>query len=192
MDENYSAGSVISDSQTATVGMFGMDAEVGFNDDYPSYFFYMKFQPADDFCATTTARTFRMLFQMGNGSSNWTGVRWANDQTASSPGIYALNQSSLQNDKLSSVNESEKDNSTFYGEIDCGNNEITILRLIERDEQTNTDESIIRIEKGRVLSGKYWDLTSSMVDFEITLQGAVSGLVMAASALTASVTLLSF
>ena len=62
MDENYSAGSVISDTQTATVGMFGMDAEVGFNDDYPSYFFYLKFQPADDFCATTTARTFRMLF----------------------------------------------------------------------------------------------------------------------------------
>ena len=61
MDENYTAGSVVSDSSPATVGMFG---------DNNNYYFYFKFKPANsewaantiDGVTITAGTTFRVLF----------------------------------------------------------------------------------------------------------------------------------
>ena len=129
---------------------------------------------------------------MGNGSSDWSGVRWPVEGSGAGL-IYALQPSSSDNSGYSSISTKEKDNSTFVGEIDTQNDLVTITRLIERDEQTNADESIVRIENARVLKAKYWQPDAQIVDFEITLQGAYSGLVsLTAFALTATVGLLSF
>ena len=69
----------------------------------------------------------------------------------------------------------------------------TIYRKIERDEQTNDDNSIIRIEAGRSIKGTYYTKEGTSINFTTELQGAMSGLVSSVGLLIAtSVVLLSF
>ena len=90
MDTNFAASAVIDDNSPATIGMFGVK-KTG-DEEYDSYYFWMDFVPADAFCGYASEKTFRLLFQMGNGSSNWTGVRWYNDGFSGSgyTGTYEL------------------------------------------------------------------------------------------------------
>lgn len=60
MDEAFTAGSIVSDSQAATVGMFGEPKVQG--DDYARYYFWFEFKPADAFCGYFSQKTFRLLF----------------------------------------------------------------------------------------------------------------------------------
>lgn len=192
MDNNYTASAVIDDSTPATIGMFGVK-KTGV-EEYDSYYFWMEFKPADVFCGYASEKTFRLLFQMGNGSSDWTGVRWYNDGASGSgyTGTYELQKSSIENSKISNLTGNEGDNSTFEGTYDCDNNIVQILRLIERDEQTNDDETIIRIERGRVLDAIYWDQAGSRIEFEITLEGAYKSLIALTAGAIASLSLIAF
>jgi hypothetical protein len=185
MKTNFAQTDVIASSAPATVGMFGTDNK---------YYFYFKFQPHEDWHSTMSlTMTFRLLFQMGSTSSDWSGVRWYDDGLAVYTNkIFTLAPSSCDNSKLSSIATNEGDNSTFYGEIDFNSNEVTILRLIEEDEQTNEDESVIRFEAGRQeLKAMYWDKDGGQNPFNIELQGA-SYISVAAFAMTAFTALLAF
>ena len=71
--------------------------------------------------------------------------------------LFKMFPSSLENSKLSSPDEYERDNSTFEGEYDTTNYYITIMRKTEPEEQTEDDGSVTRIERGRVLDGYYWN-----------------------------------
>ena len=78
MDTNFSASNVINSSYPATIGMFGVPNAT--DPLLSKYYFYFKFKPADsNFYTVTGPVTFRVIFQMGNTSSDWTGVRWYND-----------------------------------------------------------------------------------------------------------------
>ena len=194
MDDNATYDSIIDASTPGTVGMFGAKKVDG--DQYRKYYFWFTFKPADNFCALTTPATFRLLFQMGNGSSDWEGVRWYNDGTGDPTtgfsGVYSLQQSSLSNSNTSNPSGNERDNSTFEGYYDCDNNEVTIIRETERDEQTNTDETVIRIEKARVLDAIYWDAGNNRQTFEITLEGGYKSFVALSAAAIATMGLLTF
>ena len=61
----------------------------------------------------------RILFQMGNGSSDWEGVRWYYDDATydSSTAVYELLPCSLENANISVPDDYERDNSDFTGVI---------------------------------------------------------------------------
>ena len=171
MDDNATYDSIIDSNTPGTIGMFGPTKVQG--DQFRKYYFWFEFKPAEQFCAFTTPVTFRLLFQMGDGSSDWSGVRWYNDGTgdastgftgAAADGgnsVFSLQPSSILNSQISTPDGNERDNSTFEGYYDCTNNNVVIIRETERDEQTTTDESIIRIERARVLDAIYWDSSSN-------------------------------
>lgn len=123
---------------------------------------------------------------MGNVSSDWTGVRWFNDGFGPYTDIYDLQPSSLTNDNISAPTGNESNNSSFYGQYDAANNEVTIVREILRTEQDTDDESILRIENGRTLEGNYWDNTATKKSFEIEIQGATSVVLATATLIGAS------
>lgn len=115
---------------------------------------------------------------MGEGSSDWEGVRWYNDGAGTdgsggySGSYYWLLPSSLANDKINDATDNERDNSDFMGIYDTVDGIITIIRETTRDEQTLADGSVTRIEKGRTLSGWYWNASGGTDSFEFTLEGA--------------------
>ena len=68
-----------------------------------------------------------------------------------------------------------------------------VQRLIERDEQTDADETVVRLEAGRSLKGTYYQKDGTGINFTVDLKSAMSGLVGATGlAIAASITLLTF
>ena len=69
---------------------------------------------------------------MGNGSSDWEGVRWEYDtldyDTTTSAPVYELLPCSLENGNISNPVGNERDNSDFTGVIEPTNGLITIMR----------------------------------------------------------------
>ena len=59
-------------------------------------------------------------------------------------------------------------------------------RLIERTEQTTTDEEVIRIEAGRSLKGTYYTRDGTGISFTTELQGAMPSFVASVGLLVAS------
>ena len=128
---------------------------------------------------------------MGNTLSDWTGVtiKTTTSSTYTAGDEYDLDQISMTNSIKTggntSINDSARDNSTFKGKItfingDSGNIErcnVVIVRLIERDEQTEDDGSIQRIENGRSLKGTYYQKDGTGINFTVELQGAINSLV---------------
>ena len=105
----------------------------------------------------------------------------------------------------SNILSDSRDNSTFDGYIhwyygDDGTASappskctVYINRLIEREEQTETDGSVVRIETGRSLKGAYYQKDGTAISFTVELQGAMNSLVAAAGlVLASSVMLLTF
>jgi len=112
---------------------------------------------------------------MGNTLSDWTGVTLAVNSASTyastaCPQTITLSQISMTNSIKTggnqSIIDSARDNSTFAGRIvfesaDATTTPVTratakILRLIEKDEQTEDDGTIERIEAGRSLKGTYY------------------------------------
>ena len=70
---------------------------------------------------------------------------------------------------------------------------VKIQRLIEREEQTETDGTIERIETGRSLKGTYYQKDGTGINFTVSLTGAMNSLTAAAGlALATSACLLAF
>jgi len=69
---------------------------------------------------------------------------------------------------------------------------VYITRLIERDEQTEDDQSIIRIEKLRELKGTYYQKDGTGINFTITLESAMHSLTTFAGITLAAIGALAF
>ena len=127
---------------------------------------------------------------MGNTLSDWTGVTikttTSSNYMAQEYDLYQISMTnSIKTGGNTSINDSARDNSTFKGKItflngDSGSIErcnVVIVRLIERDEQTEDDGSIQRIENGRSLKGTYYQKDGTGINFTVELQGAINSLV---------------
>ena len=137
----WTATGVTTDNTVGKVGMFGT------ND---AYYFYMKFNANSSdawWDAAVANKTFRMMFQMGNTLSDWTGVEKIITVPGytSFPTIVPLDKISVTNTVYTSgvteINAKKRDNSTFLGCIELSgtgttgsSSDVTILRLIEREE----------------------------------------------------------
>jgi len=138
-----------------------------------------------------------MLFQMGNTQSEWTGLRLEIPSGTLSDGYYELEPISISNDdRLVGVDQiaaNRQDNSDFSGYMKVETDGATvkefiyIIRETEREEQTTEDESVIRIERARILDGVYYSFQAESIPFEITLTGALSGFVTGAGVAMASI-----
>ena len=145
-----------------------------------------------------------MLFQMGDTSSEWTGVQFSVSVDIAATGLNDLDKISVTNSQKTqgfpNISSNALDNSTFGGTIEflkTGSTidkcEVTIQRKIEREEQTLTDGSIIRIEAGRSLVGTYYNKDTTGIKITVTLAHAAHGLVVTAGLIMAScATLLTF
>jgi len=134
----------------------------------------MQFEPTVDITATNDA-WFRMWFQIGGSTSDWHGVEY-NVPSAGITTTVDLQPVSSTNNNFASNNNFD-DDSEFRGQLTLNPYTATIWRYIPRWEQDETDGSIDRIEKGRVLQCEYDDAlqhTSSSTAFEITLESAMS------------------
>jgi len=99
----------------------------------------------------------------------------------------------VPNSNISSPAGYEGNNSTFEGIYDTTNNEVVIVREILRTEQDNDTDNIVRIERGRLLKGIYYDFDSNRQTFEVTLTGAMhSAVALGGLALAATASLLTF
>ena len=127
--------------------------------------------------------------------SEWTGLTWSTDATITTLGEkktmtkFSASDKIVQQGYTTIVNEG-RSSSTFEGYIEFTYDEkldpqtpsvldtskVFVLRKIEDDEQDTHDLSIIRIEDGRNLYGKYYSFSeNSMKDFVVELQGALTG-----------------
>ena len=95
--------------------MFGTDEK---------YYFYMKFTAdADDLWqqASTSNKTFRMLFQMGNTQSDWEGVKLDLTTDVSSDTLFDMLPLAVDNDSKitgnAAIESAGTDNSTFEGQM---------------------------------------------------------------------------
>ena len=149
---------------------------------------------------------------MGNTLSDWTGITLAIDSASTYNSVVTsavtLSQISMTNSIKtggnSSINDSARDNSTFQGTMTFyyGSDGATtpptkatvaIQRLIEKEEQTETDGTIERIETGRSLKGTYYQKDGTGINFTVSLTGAMNSLTAAAGlALATSACLLAF
>jgi len=176
------------------------------------YYFYHAFQPdnADEWWdAQTLEKDFRVIYQMGNTLSDWTGVTYSftsSDTYHSSTSVteVTLNGISMTNSIKtggdSTIDTNARDNSTFMGALtfDYGDTPtapptyctVKIQRVIERDEQTEDDGSIERIEYGRSLKGTYYQKDGTGISFTVELTGAMNSLAAAAGVALASTALL--
>ena len=206
MDKEWSQTSVT--EVDGIIGMYGQDN---------AYYFYHEFQPENDdewWDGSVLEKNFRVIYQMGDTLSDWTGVTL----NVSSTDTYSTDNAvqKVQLDKISMTNSiktggnsnilsDSRDNSTFDGYIhwyygDDGTTAapptkctVYIQRLIEREEQTETDGSVVRIETGRSLKGAYYQKDGTAISFTVELQGAMNSLVAAAGlVLASSVMLLTF
>ena len=203
MNTNWQATKVTKASVPGTVGMFGYEVSDAdtcpWGEDgseicsYDEYYFYMKFVPYDDITATADA-VFRILFQIGNDLSDWSGVEYINT-SASLTLDTDLTPVSVSNQNIASRLYYD-DDSYFRGKIfvENGKYEVVIWRYIPRWEQDETDGSIDRIEKGRLLKGQYDDFNKDEdpTPFEITLESAVLSRVASVGLILATATALAF
>ena len=127
MDQTYQADGIIDSNTPATVGMYGYTDSTSGD---AEYWFYFNFKQAELYSDYVVAKTLRVIFQMGNGSSDWEGVRWYYDTLAysSADTYYKLLPCSIANSNLSSIDDYERDNSDFTGFIQPTTGYITILR----------------------------------------------------------------
>ena len=179
------------------------------------YYFYHYFQPdnSDEWWdASTLDKDFRVIYQMGNTLSDWTGVTYA-FTTSTQPTFDAagatqvLNGISMTNSIKtggdSTIETNARDNSTFLGQIDFSDSTsagsafdmcvVKIQRVIEKTEQTEDDGSIERIETGRSLKGTYYQKDGTGISFTVELTGAMNSFAAAAGvALATTAMLLTF
>ena len=179
MNKAWSQTNINQTNTPGTIGMYGT-ADV--------YYFYMTFtaNPSDLWHdGATQAKKFRILFQMGGQQSNWTGL-WKNIDTAQASGSkLALDKISVTNSVktqgASQIDSQSRDNSSFAGYLEfTTTNAVTTTtvymnRIIEREEQTTTDESVVRIEAGRSLKGTYYTREGTGISFTTELQAALYG-----------------
>ena len=79
------------------------------------------------------------------------------------------------------------------GSVTLDTSVVYVQRLIEKDEQTDTDETVVRLEAGRSLKGTYYQKDGTGINFTVALKSAMSGLVGATGlAIAASIPLLAF
>ena len=151
----------------------------------------------------TASKTFRMLFQMGDTLSEWTGVTNTITTDIASAATYVdflpiSVTNSIKTSGATSIVSDAGDNSTFEGYIEYTNAAAPLVkphirRLIEKTEQTNSDGTIVRIETGRSLKGTYYQISTTGIIFTVTLEGALNSLVgVAGITLAACTTLLAF
>ena len=134
---------------------------------------------------------------MGNTQSEWTGVKLAVSVTINETGYYDFLPISCTNAiKIAGSSQIEtdaRDNSTFQGYMYFYDGSTTpvdpvpnpwvgttgsatiststayVQRLIEQDEQTDTDETVIRLEAGRSLKGTYYQKDGTGINFTVDL-----------------------
>ena len=173
MDKAWSQTNINQSNTPGTIGMYGTAN---------AYYFYMKFtaNPSDNWHdGSTTTKKFRILFQMGGQQSDWTGL-WKEISTTQSGGtkleldpISVTN--SVKTQGASQIDSQSRDNSSFKGYLEyTTTNDVTsttvyMNRLIERSEQTTTDEDVIRIEAGRSLKGTYYTREGTGISFTTEL-----------------------
>ena len=152
MNKAWSEASVTAANTYGTVGMFGYERSDA--DDCPwgdcedEYYFYMTFVPFEDI--RNTAADFRMWFQIGQSTSDWHGVQTTGPYTSDT----ALEPVSSINSNFASDLNFDND-SDFRGVIGFSTYSVTIWRFVPRWEQDETDGSVDRIEKGRLLTCEY-------------------------------------
>ena len=136
--------------------MFGYERSDGdscpWGDCHDEYYFYMQFQPFEDIRATSGA-VFRLWFQIGTSTSDWHGVEYTNSSPPMTVNTDLQPVSSTNNNFASDLNFDN--DSDFRGVIDVTTYLVQIWKFIPRWEQDETDGSIDRIEKGRVLTCEY-------------------------------------
>ena len=203
MSSTWEQSSITESSTAGTIGMYGQ-ADV--------YYFYHKFQPANDdewWDAQTLEKDFRVIYQMGNTLSDWTGVTKAftssdtyhSDTSVTEVVLDGISMTnSIKTGGDSTIETNARDNSTFLGKLtfDYGDTPtapptkciVEIQRVIERDEQTEDDGSIERIETGRSLKGTYYQKDGTGISFTTELTGAMNSLAAAAGVALASTALL--
>ena len=158
MNEAFSQSAVTASNTYGTVGMFGYEREK--TDDCPwgdcqdEYYFYMKFVPFENIVSTSGA-VFRMWFQIGQSTSDWHGVEYINSAPPIATDVTLDPVSATEGNFSSDINFDN--DSDFRGILYTQNGlyEVVIWRFIPRWEQDETDGSIDRIEKGRVLTCEY-------------------------------------
>ena len=95
-----------------------------------------------------------MWFQIGGSTSEWHGVYYTNDGSTL-PAATDLLPVSVTNSNFA-ANTNFDDNSEFRGQLlNSGTYEAVIWRFVPRWEQTEDDESYVRIEKARILQCEY-------------------------------------
>ena len=202
MSQTWESTSITETSTTGTIGMYGQ------ND---VYYFYHTFQPSNDdewWDAQTLEKDFRVIYQMGNTLSDWTGVtkKFVSSDTYHSStatdevtldGISMTN--SIKTGGDSTIETNARDNSTFLGILTFDYSSgsappskciVKIQRKIEKTEQTEDDGSIERIETGRSIKGTYYQKDGTGISFTTELTGAMNSLAAAAGVGLASTALL--
>lgn len=155
------------------------------------------------------------MFQMGDDTSDWHGVKYPFTQAVSSSLTSGISSSSEQKSvTLQSISYTNTVKTTaacntilsqsyfdsdFYGEIRFAQTSseligamVYIERSVPNKEQTKDDGSYTRIEAGRILKGVYYTMDGAAKNFNVTLQGAGSLVASAGLALASSITLLNF
>ena len=178
-----------------------------------AYYFYHTFEPdsADEWWdGSVLEKNFRVIYQMGDTLSDWTGVTlnisstdpYLNAVTANTALDKISMTNSIKTGGNSNILSDSRDNSTFNGYIDWYYGEsgseaapptkctVYINRLIEKTEQTLDDGTVVRIESGRSLKGAYYQKDGTAISFTVELQGALNSLVTAAGLAIASTALL--
>ena len=156
-------------------------------------------------------KNFRVIYQMGDTLSDWTGVTlniastdtYVSDTTTANTQLDKISMTnSIKTGGNSNILSDSRDNSTFEGYIDWYYGEsgsetapptkctVYINRLIEKTEQTLDDGTVVRIESGRSLKGAYYQKDGTAISFTVELQGALNSLVAAAGLAIASTALL--
>ena len=121
---------------------------------------------------------------MGGQQSDWTGLYLSISALKTSGTKEALQPISVTNSVktqgASQIDSQSRDNSSFAGYLEWTANTASVIstmvymnRLIEREEQTEDDESVIRIEAGRSLKGTYYTRDGTGISFTTELQGAM-------------------
>ena len=140
---------------------------------------------------------------MGGQQSDWTGLQKSISALNAGGSKVALDPVAVTNSVKTQgdaqIASQSNDNSTFKGYLEfittnsVTNTIVYMNRIIERDEQTDTDETIVRIEAGRSLKGTYYTREGTGISFTTELQSALFGVQASAGLIIAScVTLLYF
>ena len=170
IDVTWTESSVTRANTVGTVGMVGDETA-------DTYFFYMKFVPFVDIELIDNGG-FALWFQMGDTTSEWTGVSFTKDGSTWD-GDYNMDPISSSNSSLNTGTTSDyANNSDFMGVVITGDAiwYTEVWRYTTKEEQdyedSNGDEAVIRIENGRLLRAIYKSGAVS-TPFELELTGGV-------------------